>query len=85
MKKLSEIGVEVWPYLDATEKPRCYMLDEPACDGHQYGILMSPTERRELIAGAIYNYILDHVDSYALKDGESHEERLKKFFKEQGV
>ncbi len=49
MKKLSEIGTEVWPYLDTIEKPKCYMLDEPAADGHQMEILMSPAERRELL------------------------------------
>lgn len=70
MRKLSEIGTEVWPY---------------AVDGHTVEFLLSIEERRELVVGAIYNYLLDHVDSYSLKDGENHEERMKKFFEEQGI
>lgn len=80
MKKLSEIGTEVWPYLDTIEKPKCYMLDEPAADGHQMEILMSPAERRELVRA---------VFEYAWEEGQflnlGLETELAKFLEEQGL
>lgn len=80
MKKLNEIGTEVWPYLDTTQKPKCYMLDEPAADGHTVEFLLSIDERRELVRA-----IIEAWNKVLFGDRNATIPSIDEFIKEQGL
>ena len=69
MKKLSEIGRSV------------HLLPLTPVKGDE--IIMTPAERRKLVREAVYQFIMDHTESYEASDALG--ECMKKFYEEQGL